>query len=168
MKPVYKLVYIYQAVIWLISTINYIVGLFNFIVPSRNALSLIVHLIILCISIAVVCSNIYLLLTKDIKKSSVLKNLHFNKWVNVAQILNFQIMGLTYYTVIGARILMYYQYDETQKLAFGFGFFGLETELSYAKSNLIFVGINLIAILLYIIIEKNIRDCKQKLISGLL
>ena len=168
MKNVYRITYVYQAIIWIISAINYTIGIINFILPGGDRFSLMVHLIILCISLAVVGSNIYLLIMKDTGNILILKSLHFNKWINVIQILNIQIIGLTYYTIIGARILMYYEFDETQRFSINLGFYKLQTELSYTKSDIIFVGINLIAILLYIIFDRNIRDHNEQIISKLL
>jgi hypothetical protein len=155
MKYIYKIACLYQIIIWFISGSDYVLGIFDTILPNKDSLSIVISIVIVCFSIFVIWSNIYLLLNK--RKGFILKNLHFNKWLNIAQIVNFSVMGLYYNTIIGLHTLVYYMYDTHQTFSFTFGYFKLTMEGGYSKSDTIFVGINLIPLLLFIIFEKRIK-----------
>ncbi len=156
MKYALKIANVYQLTIWLISAIYYIFKFINSILPRKDSISLVGSFVVLCFSIIIIYSNIYLLLNKKNIKA-ILKNLHFNKWINLIQILNLSLIGINYYMIIGIRIMAYFIYDNTQKFALEYGFFRFQSELSYLKSDIIFVGINIIPIILYIVFEKSIR-----------
>jgi hypothetical protein len=160
MKYALKIANAYQITIWLISTIYYFFGMINSILPNKDSISLVGSFIVLFFSIIIVWSNIYLLLNKN-NIRLILKSLQFNKWINLIQILNFSLIGINIYMIIGIRLMALYLYDNTQKLAIDYGFFRFQSEISYVKSDIIFVGINIIPIILYIIFNKSIQGYKE-------
>ena len=162
MKYVFKIANVYQIIIWLITAIYYFFGMINSILPRKDSISLVGSFIVLFFSIIIIWSNIYLLLNKNSIRL-VLKNLQFNKWINLIQILNLSLIGINIYFIIGVRIMVIYLYDNTQKLAFDYGFFTFQSEISYVKSDIIFVGINIIPIILYIIFSKSIQGHEEKI-----
>lgn len=156
MKFTLKIANIYQIVIWLISAYYYIVGMVHSILPNKDSFSLFGNLAVLFMSVAIICSNIYLLVSKN-NIRLIIKNLYFNKWLNLIQILNLSLLGVSFYMIIGVRIMAYYIYDNTQRFELNYGFFRFQAGISYAKSDIIFVGINILPIILFIIFNNSIK-----------
>jgi hypothetical protein len=164
MKYLLKIANVYQIIIWLISAIYYILGIVNSIWPNKDSVGLLTNGGVICLSIIIICSNIYFLIDSK-NKSFYLKNLYFNKWINLIQILNISLVGFTFYAIIGIRIMGYYAYDESQKLAISYGFFRFKSEGSYVKSDIIFVGINLIPVILSLIFNRYIDEHRKKMVE---
>ncbi len=162
MKYALKIANVYQITIWLISAIYYFFGIKNSILPNKDSISLVGSIIVLFFSIIIVWSNFYLLLNKN-NIRLILKSLQFNKWINLIQILNLSLLGINIYMIIGIRLMALYLYDNTQKLAIDYGFFRFQSEISYIKSDIIFVGINIIPIILSIIFNKSIQRYEENI-----
>jgi hypothetical protein len=155
MKHLLKIASVYQIVIWLISIVSYVLVIVNSIWPNKDYNALLICIAVICFSVMIVYSNVYLLLNKG-NTSFILKNLYFNKWINIIQIVNISLFGFTFYAIVGVRIMGYYIYDDTQKFALDYGFFKFKSEVSYIKSDIIFVGMNFIPIMLSVIFNRYI------------
>ena len=75
---------------------------------------------------------------------------------------NFSIMGLSYNTIIGIQFLIYYLYDDNQKFGLSFDYYTLNAAGSLSASNVIFVGIAVIPISLFIIFDKCIIEFRER------
>jgi hypothetical protein len=150
-----KIANIYQIVIWFISGGDYLFGIFDTIAPKKDYISLLSSISVICFSILIICSNIFLLFNSKFLLS---KNLRLNKWLNFAQIINFSILGLSYYMIVGIHIAVYYFYDKVQEFSYAMSFYKLTIEASYANSSTISVGLNLIPLILFFIFNKMIKE----------
>lgn len=148
-----KIACVYQIIIWAISAYKYILGIFYSILPEKNSISLLSSIVIIGVSIFVILSNIYLIY-KPFNRLN-LKHLILNKWINFVQVLHISVLGFSFYVVVGVHVLVYYSYDSVQDVSFAFGFFRFIFEVSYYKSNLIFLGVNLIPLILFLIFNKS-------------
>lgn len=164
MKYFFKLAVAYQIIIWLITAYGFISGIFTSILPNKDAVSLIGSLTVIISSVVVIYSNFYLLF--GTKSVVYLKCLQFNKWLNLIQSINLSILGASFYLLIGFQTLGYYVYDTSQRLSFVYGFFKLKLNCSYAESGIIFVGINFIPCILYMIFS-SVERKKQELTTEL-
>jgi len=152
-----RLANIYLIIIWLISGIDSGVKLFTVLDIKLDHLSLIGNICIICLGLGVVYSNMQMLLEKNKVK---IANLQFNKWLNFAQIFHLSILGLSYYFIVGVYITVYYYYDQIQTFGYSLSFYKLDLVMMYYKSNVIFAGLNLMPVVLFLILDKAQRDIR--------
>src|SRR4030095_704463 len=153
---------VYQIIIWIITGIEYVTGIFDEVLPKKDPFSLVSNLCVICLSIVCILSNLYLLFNKNDNKNFVVRNLLFNKWMNFAEIVNISIMGLSYNMIIGFHIIGYYLYDESQKFGMSFNYYHFTVDASLSSSNIIFVGISVIPLILFMIFNKVISEYKER------
>jgi hypothetical protein len=160
MKTILKICYLYQITIWLISLILYIYERFETNVPNKDAASFLLLFAIIILSITIIVTNIYLFLDVN-KNSRKFRFLQFNIWINLAQSIQFSIMGLNYFFIIGIHLLIYYSYSNIQNVDFAYNYSNLELAISVSDSNLIEFGIYIVPLLLCLVFLNEYNHIKN-------
>jgi len=166
MKILFRVAVIYQIAIWIITVYGYSAGILNSIWTNKDSVSFMASIAVIVFSVIVLISNLYLLIGNNTSK--YFKNLVFNKWLNFLQIINISLLGLSFYLTVGIQILVYYIYDNSQRISLVYGFFKLRLNCTYVESNIIFVGVNILPLFLFFIFNKVIEQKKLKMISDLI
>jgi hypothetical protein len=154
MNMLLKISNVYQVVIWSITGGDYALGIFDTIAPKKDYISLLLSICVIIFSVFVICSNVLLLFNS---KFFLAKNLNLNKWLNFIQIVNFSVLGLSFYMIVGVHLTGYYYYDKVQEVSYTFSFYKLTIDSSYSKSNIIFIGLNLIPLILFLVFNNIIK-----------
>jgi hypothetical protein len=126
----------------------------GFLSDRSNILVILLKLLIVGTSIFVVYLNICLLL--NLRKSLYKQNLIINKWINIIQVFHISLLGLNIYLIVGNQILLYYSYDDVQKISIGYDLIRYSVEITYVKNDVIVFGINLIPLMLFLFFSNKI------------
>jgi hypothetical protein len=163
---VLKIITIYQIIIWSIGAVMF----FN--VPNGSSsdkpdmLIILTKLLIVGISIYVVYLNICLLL--NFRKAFFKKNLIVNKWINFIQIFHISLLGLNLYLIVGNQILLYYSYEDVQKVNIGYDLIRYSAEVTYVKNNIIVFGINLMPLMVFLFFSRELAKHDKALIDEII
>jgi|688.fasta_scaffold192198_2 hypothetical protein len=97
-------------------------------------------------------TNIYLYKNKKKFKSTYIK---INVYVNLLQIITISVLGFSYDFVLGPRVMPYLGYQQTIDIRFLFNIIISRFSLFYTTSTGIFVGINIVPLIIFFILLKE-------------
>jgi hypothetical protein len=153
---VLRIISVYQIIGSVIGLAIFINTIRGYLVGSNFNLS---YFLLATFTIIFACififTNVYLLIFGERYLGRFIK---FNKWVSFAQIFQFSVLGIGYYSLIGLEVLPYISYLDTLSIhlklvSFNIGFvIFFKTE----KFTDILFGINLVPLLLFIL-YKNLE-----------
>jgi hypothetical protein len=106
-------------------------------------------------SVSMVLMNLSLFI--NFKANKKLQFLAIQKWVNFFQIFQLSVLGLSYNFIMGTYLPVYYYYDDHQIFGASFDILKFHATISYVKSNLIFVSLNIIPIIIFYLLNRMIK-----------
>ena len=87
--------------------------------------------------------------------------MNINIGANFFQIFHLSLLGFNYNFSAGLQITPYFLYNESLTIRVILDFFNVRFQLNYEADNDIMVGINLIPLIIFIILNKVLRDYKK-------
>lgn len=148
--------YIYQVLTWTIGIIVLVKGFYNLLSNNAGIDLLFITLLLFVLACYVIYINFCLLFNLQNNKSKLY--LTFNKWIIFLQIFQISLLGFSAYFLVGIQFGVVYSYREIQSLNFIFNFCKLDIALNYQNSNAILVGINFVPIIIFIWLDKILKD----------
>lgn len=97
-------------------------------------------------------TNIYLFIKLEKFKFTYIK---INLYVNLLQIITISLLGFSYDFVLGTRVMPYLGYQQTIEIRFLFNLIISRFSLFYTSSTGIFVGINIVPLIIFFLLLKE-------------
>lgn len=149
-----KMISLYQLLVWLVGLYYFMTVLYNSIVDN-DLTSVFILLIFISLSVWLIFSNFCLLLKLRINHYK--KYLVLDFWSNFFQIFQLSLFGFNYLIAFGFYIVLGYS-DQANQVFLSTKLFQTLIALNYAPSNLIRCGVNVIPLIIFIVLNKIIKD----------
>jgi hypothetical protein len=154
-----KAIALYQIIIYFLACWAIIFGSTTFL--QDNSLSNpLISISILIFSGCMILMNLSLIF--NFAEKIKFRVLVIQKWVNFLQIFQLSILGVIYNFIAGIYIVAYYYYDDHQLLGMGYDTLKFQWALAYKNGNIIFLGLNVIPIVIFFLLNKIIESVKRK------
>lgn len=150
----YKILPVYQIIVWILGIIVLIKESYQLIVAYNNFGLLFILLALFFVGVYIVYVNfcIFFGLHKNKHKSFLI----FNKWVIFAQIIQLSLFGFTGYVIVGVQLGLVYSYTTIQSLNPIFAFYRFDIAINYHNSDSLWVAVNIFPILIFVWMDKGI------------
>jgi hypothetical protein len=155
-----KTVALYQIAVYTVSVYAFSFGSTTYL-QGNSSSNLLIRMGLLLFSLCMILMNLSLFF--NLKAKTKLKVLIIQKWVNFSQIFQLSILGFSYDFIMGNYLVAYYYYDDRQMLAFGFDLLKFKWVLAYQPGTVIFFGLSIIPIIIFILLNHLIQTSIRKI-----
>jgi len=158
-SSIIKIISLYQLLVWIVALYYFMTVLYSSIFIDNDLTSVFILLIFIYLSVWLIFSNFCLLF--KLRSNHYKKYLVLNFWSNFFQIFQLSLLGFNYLFAFGVYIVLGYS-DQANQVFLSTKLFQTLIALNYTPSNLIRCGVNVIPLIIFIVLNKIIKDLDGK------